>query len=566
MYSGPATQPDPASMAPGALLAGRYRLEREIGRGGFGTVYEAQNLSDQTRVALKVLSPRVLEMAGGAERFRREAELARRLSHPNIVRVLDSGEDERGALYIAFELLQGRSLQDEIQRSGALPPRRAAAICLELLGALEHAHALGVIHRDIKPANIHLVGDGPEAPCKILDFGIAKSTNPGTRPGLTQDGTAIGTPAYMAPEQIEGTALGPATDVFSLGVVLAEMLTGRPLFDEHASAIQIISARLSRGLPIPPAVLRSPLGSVIATATEPALARRFPDARAARAAVEAALPWLSTASLATGADPVGPTAMGAPTALAPVALSAPPPQHPGFVATSPSPQYAPALPPPAPPRKASSAAPVVAVALVLLLAMVGGAVGYVALRSGSRADRAEKGDSASKSKKRRQREKAAEEEEETADEDDADEGLRPPPRDPPPVRPPPVTPPPPAPTATPSGPLGRVRACSGVPLVPPGVRTKLVAAGFSVSGKLLYCAGDMVNFQCKGPRGDGFTVEGGGSAALIKLGSASEAETFANTQAKSASSPTTYAHDGGRVLMVTMQPADADRLLAKVCR
>jgi len=105
MQSGPATNPDPASMTPGMILAGRYRLERSIGAGGFGTVFAAVNANTGERVALKVLSPRILDMAGGAERFRREAELARRLDHPNVVRVLDAGSDPSGALFIAFELL-----------------------------------------------------------------------------------------------------------------------------------------------------------------------------------------------------------------------------------------------------------------------------------------------------------------------------------------------------------------------------------------------------------------------------------------------------------------------------
>jgi hypothetical protein len=550
-------------MAPGTILAGRYRLERIIGSGGFGTVFEAVNMGSNERVALKILSPRVLEMAGGAERFRREADLARRLSHPNIVRVVDAGSDPNGALFIGFELLQGRSLQEEMAMRGAIAPRRAVAICCEVLSALEHAHGHGVVHRDLKPANVFLLSGAQEGVVKVLDFGIAKSTNPGTRPGLTQDGTALGTPAYMAPEQLSGGEIRPGTDVFSVGVVLAEMLVGRPLFDESQSAIQIITARLTRGLPIPEAILRSPLGEVVgyATATDPN--QRFVDARQMRTALERVLPALPSEAFATGPlGAAGPTALGgAPTAASISATSQSPSwdarQAPGPMAYAPQHMPAPQVVPPAP--KKGGGAAVLFIGALLLAACVAGGVAWMVVRPdakrGARAQQADDDDQPRKKKKR-----AAPDEEE---DEETDEGTPHQPPDEPRPRPP-QPPPDPAPDPPPAI-VGRASACTGVPAAPPGLRASLGQAGFKVTGQLVYCAGDMINFVCQGPRGDGFTVEGG-NAAILKLDSPAAAEAFAKKEAREAQDETTYVWDQARVLRIEMKAADADRLLGKICR
>ncbi|MBL9026616.1 MAG: serine/threonine protein kinase [Myxococcales bacterium] len=554
MQSGPVTSPDPASMTPGMILAGRYRLERPIGSGGFGTVFAAVNLNTGGRVALKVLSPRVLEMAGGAERFRREAELARRLDHPNIVRVLDAGTDPSGALFIGFELLEGCSLQDEIQRRGAFPARRAAAVCVEVLAALEHAHANGVVHRDLKPANVFLLGGARDGAVKVLDFGIAKSTNAGTRAGLTQEGTAIGTPAYMAPEQLEGQEVGPAADLYSLGVLLAEMLAGRPLFSEDASPIQILTARLTRGLPIPESVSASPLGPVIARATQPDRTWRYANARQMRAELEAATAGLPSESFHTGDHRgTGPTAFGgAPTAVDATARS------PVWAAQPSPPHGAPPLPAAAP-RSSSSAGVIVALVAVLGLAAVGAGVFFVAsARSdasrNARADAREEDEDDERPKKKKKRE------------DDAPKAPAPKPALPPPDPPRPDPNPPQQDPEPPPPELGRSAVCPGIPAVPAGLRTSLTQAGFEISGTLLYCAGDMVNFQCLGPRGDGFTVEGGGNAALLRMKSAAEAEAFAKKEAAGAKKAQTYFYDSSRVVRVEMPAADADRLRKKLCK
>lgn len=228
------------------------------------------------------MSAAVLDLAGGRERFAREAELARRLDHPGVVRVLDAGIDG-GLLFTALELLEGESLEQRLTR-GPMPPREAARVVDELLAGLEAAHAANVLHRDIKPANLFLCdrpGQPPQA--KILDFGVAKSTNPNTVAGLTKDGISLGTPAYMAPEHLAGVGLGPGCDLFALGLVLAELLLGRPVYGDHVSAIDVVKERLSGArAPIPPELLATPLGHVIAHATTPDPSQRTSSASGMR--------------------------------------------------------------------------------------------------------------------------------------------------------------------------------------------------------------------------------------------------------------------------------------------
>ena len=280
------TANDREQLAPGARVGDRYRVERRIGEGGFGTVYAAVREVDGARVALKILAAELACESGSEARFRREAELASRLGHPNAVRVLDHGRDESGRSFIAFELLEGRSL-DALIAVGPLAPERAAAITIEVLDALAEAHAIGIVHRDLKPSNVFLVG-GPAQSVKVLDFGIAKSMNPGTVPGLTQTGVLLGTPAYMAPEQIAGLPTGPATDLYALGIVLAEMLLGRSLVPAEAEPLELLRARL-RGdpLPVPPALRATPLGAIVRRATSSLQSERYASAAEMRAALVA---------------------------------------------------------------------------------------------------------------------------------------------------------------------------------------------------------------------------------------------------------------------------------------
>jgi len=201
-------------------LADRYRIDRELGRGGMATVYLAHDLRHDRPVALKVLHPE-LAATLGPERFQREIKLAARLQHPHILSVYDSGETT-GQLWFTMPFIEGESLRERLQRERQLPVDEALRITREAALALDYAHRHGIIHRDIKPENI-LLSDGQAL---VADFGIARAFLV-DQEQLTQTGFAVGTPAYMSPEQAAGDReLDSRTDVYALGAVLYEMLTG----------------------------------------------------------------------------------------------------------------------------------------------------------------------------------------------------------------------------------------------------------------------------------------------------------------------------------------------------
>ena len=215
----------------GRTLDDKYYLEERLGVGGMGTVYRARHLLIDRPVAVKVLNQRFVEDEAARTRFRREARAAGRLQHSNAVTVTDFGESRDGYVYLVMELLEGRNLRDVLAKEAPLDAARSVSLMLQISAAVEAAHEAGIIHRDLKPANIFIVqrADVP-AVVKVLDFGIAKlaaesyeedDPNP-----LTQIGAMIGTPRYMSPEQCNGAELTPAADVYSLGIILYEMLTG----------------------------------------------------------------------------------------------------------------------------------------------------------------------------------------------------------------------------------------------------------------------------------------------------------------------------------------------------
>jgi serine/threonine protein kinase/beta-lactam-binding protein with PASTA domain len=211
----------------GQPFDGRYRVLGRLGIGGMATVYLAEDSSLGRKVALKVMAERYAEDGEFVERFRREAQAAARLNHPNIIAVYDRGEAD-GRPYIAMEYLQGRTLKQVIQKEGQLPPERAIAIAMQVLAGLRYAHEHGVVHRDVKPHNV-LVGD--DGRIKVTDFGIAHAGDP----QMTEVGSIVGTAQYLSPEQARGRAVGPQTDIYSLGVVLYEMLAGRVPFEGDSS-------------------------------------------------------------------------------------------------------------------------------------------------------------------------------------------------------------------------------------------------------------------------------------------------------------------------------------------
>ena len=239
----------------GQTLNNKYRIEQPLGIGGMGTVYRARHLLIDRAVAVKVLNQRLVEDEAARARFQREAKAAGRLQHLNAVAVTDFGQTSAGYVYIVMELLEGRTLREILAKEAPLETARAVSLMLQASAAVAAAHDAGVIHRDLKPANI-FVTQSADAPSivKVLDFGIAKlaaetldDDEPHT---LTQIGAMIGTPRYMSPEQCSGLELTPAADVYSLGVILYEMLTGTVPFS--GSSPLAIAVKQTSEYPRPP--------------------------------------------------------------------------------------------------------------------------------------------------------------------------------------------------------------------------------------------------------------------------------------------------------------------------
>ncbi len=246
---GAALGPRPSGGDPliGALLADRYRVLRTIGEGGMGRVYLAEHVRMGRLSAVKVMSPALAPTADAIGRFNREAANASRISQPNVAAIYDFGETEDGTLYLAMEYVEGETLTAVLRREGPFSPLRAAEITGQIADGLAAAHHLGIVHRDLKPDNILVTTshDGREW-VKIVDFGIAKATQGDAEQNVTSLGMAVGTPEYMSPEQIAGEALDGRTDLYSLGLVLFNMLTGalpHPALTSKQSLVQRLTAR-----------------------------------------------------------------------------------------------------------------------------------------------------------------------------------------------------------------------------------------------------------------------------------------------------------------------------------
>lgn len=226
------------------LVDNRYEIVRTIGSGGMADVFLAHDNVLDRDVALKVMNSRYARDDEFVERFRREAQSAAALSHPNIVSIYDRGESEDGTYYIAMEYLSGGTLKDRVLKRGALPPKTAASVAAQIAEALKAAHSRGVVHRDIKPHNILITEAGD---IKVTDFGIARAASSST---MTKTGAVMGTAHYISPEQAMGESVGPASDLYSLGVLLYEMLTGELPFD--ADTPIGIAMQHVNGTPNPP--------------------------------------------------------------------------------------------------------------------------------------------------------------------------------------------------------------------------------------------------------------------------------------------------------------------------
>ena len=235
------------------ILNGSFRILQKIGSGGMGAVYKAIELQNNRMVGVKILHPKLANRKDLVSRFGREARALSQLSHPNTVRVFLYGELEDGALYIIMELLEGKNLNQTVRSEGPFPVARALPILIQACGALDEAHKAGIIHRDLKPENIFLVQTETQRDFpKLLDFGLAKVGERQMRPGsivLTQEGMVFGTPEFMSPEQAQGKTLAPSSDVYSLAVILYEVLTGKLPF-EAKSAMDYIQMHVT-GRPIP---------------------------------------------------------------------------------------------------------------------------------------------------------------------------------------------------------------------------------------------------------------------------------------------------------------------------
>jgi eukaryotic-like serine/threonine-protein kinase len=245
----------------GRILNGRYVIDAKIGEGGFGAVWRGRQIATGRPVALKLLHPHNTLDTTAVARFRREAEACSKLRSPHTVITYDFDETEDGVLYLAMELLRGRPLQDVQNQEGPLPAPRVLKILAQVAEALGEAHALGIVHRDMKPENIMVESRDGEDLVKVLDFGIAKIAEPTGRPALalTAVGQTLGTLEFMSPEQLRGQPLDGRSDIYALGILAYEMLTGRLPFDESRGPSEIIQFHM-QGNPAPPSALRPDLG------------------------------------------------------------------------------------------------------------------------------------------------------------------------------------------------------------------------------------------------------------------------------------------------------------------
>jgi serine/threonine-protein kinase len=285
--TGPRTPPTPgkrpgldrASTLSGQILDARYQVLKKLGEGGMSYVYLANEISSNTTVAIKVLSPRLAADKSSVERLRREAGLAMRLDHPNVCRILRLGESEDGLIYLVMPFLKGELLSDREVRGGPMDIALGVELLRQMCAGLHHAHELQIIHRDLKPENVMLVpeGDGGMLRAVVMDFGLAKErrADPAIAK-LTATGIILGTPEFMSPEQIRGKPLDARSDIYALGIVAFEMFTGKLPF-QGRNAQEMMIARL-RSQPIPIRQLRPDVPTALEKALHKAL-QTNPDDR-----------------------------------------------------------------------------------------------------------------------------------------------------------------------------------------------------------------------------------------------------------------------------------------------
>ncbi|MBO4350837.1 MAG: protein kinase [Proteobacteria bacterium] len=262
-------------LAIGAVVQQRYKIIDVIGEGGFATVYHAHDIKEDRDIALKVMDPKKGIDTTYTERFFREAKIASKIHHDNVVSIYDFDRiEETGQPYIAMELLKGHALNDEITDNGPLTPKRAFSLFRPVLDALATGHRLGIIHKDLKPENLYLVSPGtPHETLKILDFGVARVQSEATR--LTSDGLIFGTPRYLAPEYIRSQLVSPAVDVYQMALIFSEVLTGVPAVS--GEPYQVMMLHCSGDIQIADYLLEGAVGKVFRKALSIHPEDRYPD-------------------------------------------------------------------------------------------------------------------------------------------------------------------------------------------------------------------------------------------------------------------------------------------------
>ncbi|HEX5763000.1 MAG TPA: protein kinase [Solirubrobacterales bacterium] len=332
-------------MAAGTL-SGRYEIGERLGSGGMSNVYRATDRILERTVAVKVLAEHLSDDERFVARFRREALAVAKLIHPNIVQVYDTGVDE-GRHFIVMEYVEGRSGAQLLKRQGSFDPQTAAEVGVQACGGLDYAHRRGIIHRDVKPGNLMIhggpLGSGPLT-VKLTDFGIARAIEQ-TR--LTQVGSVVGTAAYLSPEQVRGEEATPATDVYALGVVLYQLLTGRLPYE--GSTLAELAVRQQNERPLPPTTYNDEvpetLGAAVLRALEGDVSRRYASADELADGLRLGLQGEDvTLPLEQGADPT--RVLGGETATRPLERTERTELRPASPTRRPAPRPAPPPPPP----------------------------------------------------------------------------------------------------------------------------------------------------------------------------------------------------------------------------
>ncbi|HEU0035443.1 MAG TPA: protein kinase [Kofleriaceae bacterium] len=301
----------------GRVFDGRYEIRATLGQGGMGTVYRGWQLSVDREVAVKVIHPKLASDRTAVKRFLREVRLASRLSHPAIVNVYDFGQTDDGILYLVMELLRGHTLAQDLLSQRPLSAKRFQTIALQLCDALDVAHAQSIVHRDLKPGNIVILDDPPGRDLlKVLDFGLAKSLVSDTSSVVTNTSAILGTPLYMAPEQIQSAPTDQRADLYSLGCILYQLATGRPPFIGE-TVNQVLSMHLHTEPPPLPASVEPAIARTIAQ-----LMRKDPGSRP-----------LSAASVRASLEQAAATTTTTPVPSPALATTAP---HPGLAVTAPA--------------------------------------------------------------------------------------------------------------------------------------------------------------------------------------------------------------------------------------